>query len=108
MFAHWLVDAGVQWREWAEQVAKRLITLGVAPDGRVRSLAKDLPINWVPDGWLQLDEAQQLIGERINKLAGWAFDRQSLTTDAESLQLLSGLSSGLETQVTALDASRSR
>ena len=88
-FVQWLVEATGQWREWADQVAKRLITLGVAPDGRVRSLVKDLPINWVPDGWLQLNEAQQLIGDRLNALAGWALDRRVHTTDPETLHLLS-------------------
>jgi DNA-binding ferritin-like protein len=107
-FAHWLVDATGQWREWADQVAKRLITLGVAPDGRVRSLVKDVPINWVPDGWLQFNEAQQLIGDRLNQLAGWALDRRVHTTDPETLHLLSMLSSGLATQAATLQSSRSR
>jgi len=31
----WLADAVVQWRVWADQVAKHLVKLGVAPDGRV-------------------------------------------------------------------------
>jgi hypothetical protein len=34
--AEWLADAIAQWRAWADQVAKLLVTLGVAPDGRVR------------------------------------------------------------------------
>jgi len=106
-FARWLVDAGGQWREWADQVAQRLITLGVPPDGRVRSLAKDVPMNWVPDGWLQLSEAQRLMGDRVNKLAEWALDRRSRTADPETLQLLSVLSSGLETHATTLQTFRS-
>src|SRR6185437_9067609 len=106
-FGHWLVDASRQWREWADQVAKRLIALDVAPDGRVRSLVKDVPINWVPDGWLQLDEAQQLIGDRLNQLAGWALERSVHTTDPETLRLLSMMSSGLATQAATFQASRS-
>lgn len=101
-FARWLVDAGGQWREWADQVAQRLITLGIPPDGRVRSLAKDVPMNWVPDGWLPLNEAQRLMSERVHRLAGWALDRRSRTADPETLQLLFVLSSGLETQAAAL------
>ena len=101
-FADWLADAGGRWRDWADQVAKRLIELGIPPDGRVRSLAKDVPINWVPDGWLQLNDAQRLMVDRLRRLAGWAVDRRSLVTDPETLQLLSLVSSGLETQASAL------
>ena len=56
--ADWLAGAVPQWRALADQVARHLVTLGVAPDGRVRALAKDIPFNWVPDGWLQADEAR--------------------------------------------------
>lgn len=44
-FAQWLSGATGQWRAWADQVATRLVALGVAPDGRVRSLAKDVAFN---------------------------------------------------------------
>jgi starvation-inducible DNA-binding protein len=43
--AQWLADSVGQWRLWADQVAIRLVGLGAAPDGRVRSLAKDVPFN---------------------------------------------------------------
>ena len=52
-------------------------------------------MNWVPDGWLQLNAAQRLMGDRVNKLAGWALDRRSRTADPETLQLLSVLCSGI-------------
>src|SRR5438094_10203795 len=48
----WLAEAAGQWRGWAEQVAAQLVASEVAPDGRVRSLVKDIPLNWVPAGWL--------------------------------------------------------
>lgn len=94
----WLANSVVQWRVWADQVATRLVGLGVAPDGRVRSLAKDVPFNWVPDGWLQLDEARQLVGERLSKVAGWAQARCSQVSDPETGQLLDAVCSGLEAQ----------
>ena len=59
--AEWLADAAPGWRAMADQVAKHLVTLGVAPDGRVRSLARDIPLNWVPDGWLSADQARLLV-----------------------------------------------
>jgi len=95
----WLSDSAVQWRVWADQVARRLVGLGVAPDGRVRSLAKDVPFNWVPDGWLQLDEARQLVGERLSKVTGWARARCSLGLDPETGRLLDAVCLGLEAQL---------
>jgi starvation-inducible DNA-binding protein len=97
--AQWLADAAGQWREWADQVAKQLVTLGVAPDGRARALAKDVPWNWVPDGWLQLDEAQRLVDDRLGRVATWARVRQSQVNDPESAQLLDAVCLGLEAQV---------
>jgi starvation-inducible DNA-binding protein len=98
----WLDDAAGQWRTWADQVAKRLVALGVAPDGRVRALAKDVPWNWVPNGWLQLDEARQLVGDRVSRVAGWARDRRSQVADPETAQLLDVVCTGLESQVARL------
>jgi starvation-inducible DNA-binding protein len=98
-FAQWLAGAAGQWRAWADQVAKRLVVLGVAPDGRVRSLAKDVPWNWVPDGWLQLDEAHSLVGDRLSKVAGWARSRRSQAADPDTLLLFDAVCSGLEAQV---------
>jgi hypothetical protein len=75
------------------------VALGVAPDARVRSLAKDIPTNWVPDGWLQLDDARQLLGDRLGRIASWARDRRLYAEDIETERLLETLCSGLETQV---------
>lgn len=95
----WLADSVVQWRVWADQVATRLVGLGVAPDGRVRSLAKDVPFNWVPDGWLRLDEARQLVDERLSEVARRAQARCSQVSDPETSRLLDVVCSGLEAQV---------
>jgi starvation-inducible DNA-binding protein len=102
--AQWLADSVGQWRLWADQVAIRLVGLGAAPDGRVRSLAKDVPFNWVPDGWLQLDEARSLVGDRLRRVAGWAQARCSQTSDPETVQLLNAVCSGLEAQVADFQA----
>jgi len=92
----WLADAVVQWRVWADQVAKHLVKLGVAPDGRVRSLAEDIPLNWVPDGWLPADEARQLVADRLRTVAGWARHRRSQAADPAVAQLLDAVCEGLE------------
>ena len=72
------------------------MTLGVAPDGRLRSLATDIPVNWVPDGWLHADEARRLVADRLASLAEWARYRRSQATDPETAQLLDAVSSSLE------------
>ena len=59
-----LAEAAGEWRGWAERVAAQLVAAGVAPDGRVRSLVKDIPVNWVPEGWLSGEAARPLIAER--------------------------------------------
>jgi len=100
----WLVDSAGQWRVLADHVAKRLVVLGVAPDGRVRSLAKDVPFNWVPDGWLNLDEARELVGERLGRVAGWARARCSQALDRDTAQLLDAVCSSLEAQLASLRA----
>jgi hypothetical protein len=97
----WLAEASAQWRDRAEQVATRLVTSQVPPDGRVRSLAKDIPLNWVPDGWLPAEAARQLITGRLERVAESARYRysQAKGTDAE---LLGSVAAGLEAQLRAV------
>jgi starvation-inducible DNA-binding protein len=98
----WLVDAVPQWRTLADRAAKRLVTLGVAPDGRVRSLAKDIQLNWVPEGWLPADEARRQVADRLRALAGWACYRLSQAADPETAKLLDVMCSTLKAQARAL------
>jgi starvation-inducible DNA-binding protein len=95
-FAEWLAGATSQWRVWADQLAKHLVTLGVAPDARVRSVAKDIPTHWVPEGWLRRNDAARLVVERLGSLAGWARYRQSQALKPETVRLLDTVSAGLE------------
>jgi starvation-inducible DNA-binding protein len=100
--AEWLADAAAQWRAWADEVAKRLVTVGVAPDGRVRSLAQDIPMNWVPAGWLEVEEARRLLAGRVRSVAGKAAYRRSQASDADVHRLLDGVRFGLEEQAAIL------
>jgi starvation-inducible DNA-binding protein len=88
--AGWLAVASGTWRDWADQVARQLVVSGVAPDGRVRSLAKDLPLNWVPEGWLAAEAGRRLIAERLRTVSGWANNRRSQAsgTRAEVLDVV--------------------
>jgi hypothetical protein len=94
----WLVEAADRWRGWAEQVAARLVASEVAPDGRVRSLVKDIPLNWVPEGWLSGDDARSWIAERLALVAGSARYRHSQATGADA-DLLDLVATGLEAQL---------
>jgi hypothetical protein len=98
--ADWLAQTTGEWRKWADRVAKQLIASGVAPDGRVRSLAKDISLNWVPDGWLSAERAQRLVAERLAVVAGWARSRHSQANGADA-ELLEFVSEGLEAQLRA-------
>jgi starvation-inducible DNA-binding protein len=94
--ANWLAEAVLWWRAVADRVAKRLVTLGVAPDARLRSLATDIPVHWVPDGWLHADEARTLVGDRVASLAEWTRYRRSQATDPETARVFDAVSSSLE------------
>jgi hypothetical protein len=100
-FADWLAEAGVSWRAWAEQVAKQLVASGVAPDGRVRSLSKDISLNWVPEGWLDADAGRRLVAQRLGTVTDWAHHRRSRGSGANA-ELLEVICSGFETQRQAL------
>jgi starvation-inducible DNA-binding protein len=94
--AEWLADAVPEWRALADRVAERLVALGVPPDGRVRSLADDIPLNWVPAGWLDREQAERLLADRLHVLSSWARLRRSQATDGDTIQLLDAVAAGLE------------
>lgn len=94
--ADWLAEAVPEWRALADRVAQRLVELGVPPDGRVRSLAQDIPLNWVPDGWLSREQAERLLADRLHVVSAWARLRRSQATDGETAQLFETVAAGLE------------
>jgi starvation-inducible DNA-binding protein len=94
--AAWLADAVPKWRALADRVAERLVELGVPPDGRVRSLAEDIPAHWVPDGWLDREQAERLLADRLHVVSSWARLRQAQAPDGETAQLLEAVAAGLE------------
>jgi hypothetical protein len=98
---HWLAAATSTWRGWGEQVARELAASGIAPDGRVRSLAEDIPLNWVPDGWLTVDACVSLLVERLRTLSSWA-DYRRLQASGDAAELLGVVCAGFEAQLRAL------
>jgi hypothetical protein len=102
-----LAEAAGEWRGWAERVASQLVAAGVAPDGRVRSLVKDIPLNWVPEGWLSGDAARRLIAERLALVAEWARYRHSQATGTDA-ELLDAVAAALEAQLRTVRAQAAR
>jgi quercetin dioxygenase-like cupin family protein len=96
----WLAAAAAEWRGWAEQAAEQLALSEIAPDGRVRSLAKDIPENWVPDGWLSSEAARCLIAERLQRAVDSTRYRLS-QAEPNDLELLGCVTTGLEGQLSA-------
>ena len=94
--ADWLADAVPEWRALADRVAGRLVALGVPPDGRVRSLAEDIRVHWVPEGWLNREQAERLLADRLHNVSSWARLRRAEETDEETAQVLEAVAAGLE------------
>jgi hypothetical protein len=102
-----LAKAAGEWRGWAERVAAQLAAAGVPPDGRVRSLVKDIPLNWVPEGWLSGEAARELIGGRLALVTEWARFRHSQAKGGDA-QLLDDVATALEAQLRAVRAQAAR
>jgi starvation-inducible DNA-binding protein len=102
--ADWLADAAGEWRELADRVAQHLVALGVAPDGRIRALAEDIALNWVPEGWLARDEAEQLLADRLHAVAAWTRVRGEQAADPDTARLLDSVSARLDRNPTATAA----
>lgn len=90
----WLSDAVAQWRALADEVAEHLVARGIPPDGRVRSLAQDVHLNWVPEGWVPAAEARLMLDQRLRTVAGWARLR-SQTADPDSARVLEAVCESL-------------
>jgi hypothetical protein len=47
----------------------------------------DIPLNWVPDGWLPAGAAKQLLAERLHVVASFAEQRRAQASDAATGRL---------------------
>jgi starvation-inducible DNA-binding protein len=59
----------VQYRTWSDQVAERLTSIGVAPDGRVQRVAGDSPADPAPEGWIETAEVVRVLARRLEDVA---------------------------------------
>jgi hypothetical protein len=99
--AGWLAEATSAWRVWADGVAQELAASGVAPDGRVRALAKDIALNWVPEGWIEAEAARLLLVERLVSLGDHARYRCS-QSEGRRGELLDVVRAGIARQLLEL------
>jgi starvation-inducible DNA-binding protein len=98
-----------QYRTWSDQVAERLSSIGVAPDGRLQRVAGDSPADPVPDGWLEGQAVVRELAARIEAVA-----RRTRTAldglgehDLVSEGLLTEILEGLEMQLWMVSAQQS-
>ena len=94
-----------EWRRWSEDVAQQLSALGIAPDGRVETIAARYH-NPVREGWRDPNNVQTRILEELGMRAAWCEGRSGeLTADAaQSAALLTEIADGITAQTEALRA----
>lgn len=98
-----LIDA---WRRWSDEVAERMATVGVVPDGRPERVAGDSPFDALPDGWIKDREVVALFSDRLEAVGR---DIRSRTTvveevDQPSADLLTEILTGIEEQLWMVSA----
>ena len=98
-----LVD---QYRLWSDDVAERLTSIGVAPDGRVQRVAGDSPEDPAPETWSHQTEVVGVMTNRVEAVARRTRERlEGLgDIDAPSEDLLIEILDGLEMQLWMLSA----
>lgn len=96
-----LDEVVAEYRAWADDVAERLTSVGVAPDGRVQRVAGDSPADPAPEGWVDHREAVGQMSDRIEAVAQATRGRLEGLGDADlaSEDLVIGILEGLEKQL---------
>lgn len=93
-----IVDA---YRTWSDEVAERMSSIGVSPDGRVQRIAGDSPADPVPEGWTPQRDVVATITDRIEAAARGVRERLDGLgeLDLPSEDLLIKILDGLEMQL---------
>lgn len=98
-----LVDA---YRAWSDDVAERLTSVGVSPDGRVQRVAGDSPEDPAPEAWASQEAVIATMTDRVEAVALRTRERlEGLgEIDLASEDLLIQILDGLEKQLWMLSA----
>jgi starvation-inducible DNA-binding protein len=98
-----LVD---EYRAWADDVAERMTSVGIAPDGRSQRVAGDSPADPAPEGWTHQTEVVAVMADRIEATAKATRSRLRGLADVDvaSEDLLIEVLNGLEMQLWMISA----
>ncbi len=90
-----------QYRTWSDDVAERLTSIGVPPDGRLQRVAGDSPANPAPEGWTHQTDVVAEMSDRIEAVARATRERLDGLgeVDLASEDLLIEILDGLEMQL---------
>ncbi|MGD0321909.1 MAG: DNA starvation/stationary phase protection protein [Acidimicrobiales bacterium] len=95
-------------RGWADQVAERLVTLGVPADGRVETVARNTPFSTFEAGFVADEKVLSAILERLDLVIDRTRERieRLESIDRTSQDLLVAVAAGLEKHRWMLAAQR--
>ena len=90
-----------EYREWSDEVAERLTSIGVAPDGRLQRVAGDSPEDPAPETWVSQEDTVAVMVDRIEAVAGRTRERLDGLGDVDlaSEDLVIEILQGLEMQL---------
>jgi starvation-inducible DNA-binding protein len=93
-------------RLWYDDVAERLTTLGVTPDGRVATVAAATPLAEAGAGWQRDEATVEAMAERLSSVAQRLTERAAAIGDSDlaTQGLLIEVGGGLEKHVWMLRA----
>lgn len=101
-----LDEVVVEYRTWSDQVAERLTSLGVAPDGRVQRIAGDSPEDPAPESFVDVTTTLDVMASRVEAVARRTRDRLDGLgeVDLASEGIVVDILEGLEMQLWMLSA----
>ncbi len=93
-------------RLWYDDVAERLTTIGVTPDGRAATVAAATPLPEAGAGWQRDEATVEAMAERLSTVAARLRDRATKIGDSDlaTQGILIEIGGGLEKQVWMLRA----
>ena len=97
-----------QYRMWLDQVAERMTSVGLAPDGRVQRVAGDSPAEPAASSWVHQVDVVDAMTDRIHAVARATRERLDGLGDSDvaSEDLLIEILDGLEMQLWMFSAQR--
>ena len=89
-----------EYRLWSDEVAERLVTIGISPDGRASTVAGSTGVPAFPEGLVKDSEVVRLFVERLEKVALLMRERIKMVGDEDPItqDLFIQVGGGLEKQ----------